>query len=393
MKRLILESALAGILAANNAPPCAAAQNSSFRPGIEWSQVSVATEVKAPSATPREVVAAWLQAVKDGPPKDAWALCVPDSHAGWSVDLLEVLKTDRFVPLHQLGDDSAAMVLCNSLRDPTGRQVLFLAQLLRQDGQWRIQSQGLRVAESAYTEADGFKAYPGVRYDVQPNELMGRWIVGVCSGSITLNADGTGTFRTSDPAGSVGEATDLHWSVKGDTLALPWPGYPASGAITRVKPDEFTVRYSADSSLYIVREKQSGRRFALHAVVEAGAPAAWKCPMRNGAGQTEWHSLEARPLLDDTALRSAAVGNDGNGKPRIQITFTDAAARQFGEITAKNIGKRLGILIDGRLESAPIVRTAITSGTAVISGNFTYREAEAFVDSVNPKPLSSPIRN
>ena len=393
MKRLVLESALAGILAANAAPLCAAGQDSSFRPAIERSQASVGTEVKAPSATPRELVAAWLQAVKDGRPKDAWALCVRDSRAGWSVDLLEVLKTDRIVPLHQLGDDSAAMVLCNSLRDPTGRQVVFLAQLLRQDGQWRIQSQGLRVAESAYAEADGFKAYPSVRYDVQPTELAGRWIVGVCSGSMTLNADGTGKFRTSDPAGSVGEATDLHWSVKGDTLALPWPGYPASGTITRVKPDEFTVRYSAGSSLYIVREKQSGRRFALHAVVEAGAPAAWKCPMRNGAGQTEWHSLEAQPLLDDTALRSAAVGNDGNGKPQIELSFTDAAAKQFSDITARNIGKRIGILINGRLESAPIIRTAITGGTAVISGNFTSREAAAFVTSVNSKAANSAVRN
>jgi hypothetical protein len=250
---------------------------------------------------------------------------------------------------------------------------------------------GILVANAAPLFAAGQDS--AFRPDVKPAELAGRWIVGVCAGSMTLNADGTGTFRTSDPAGSVGEATDLHWSVKGDTLALPWPGFPASGTLTQVKADEFTVRYSDGSSLYIVREKQSGRPFALHAVVEAGAPGAWKGAMRNGAGQTEWHSLETQPLLDDTALRSAAVGNDGNGKPQIELSFTAAAARRFSDITARSIGKRIGILIDGRLVSAPIIRAAITGGTAVISGNFTSREAAAFVTSVNSEAANSAPRN
>jgi hypothetical protein len=250
---------------------------------------------------------------------------------------------------------------------------------------------GILVANAAPLCAAGQDS--SFRPDVKPAELAGRWIVGVCAGSLTLNADGTGTLRTSDPAGSVGEATDLHWGVKGDTLALPWPGYPASGTLTRVKADEFTVRYSDGSSLYIVREKQSGRRFALYAVVEAGAPGAWKGAMRSGAGQTEWHFLEAQPLLDETSLKSAAVGKDGNGKPQIELTFTDAAARQFSEITARNIGKRIGILIDGRLVSAPIMRTAITGGTVVVSGNFTSREAAAFVATVKTQADSSAIRN
>jgi tRNA A-37 threonylcarbamoyl transferase component Bud32 len=353
---------------------------------VDLTRSKAAPQVDAPSPSPREVVAAWLRAVKEGRSKDAWALTISDSHAGWTIELLELLKTARLEPRHQLGDDSVVMVLSNPVRDHTGRQMVFHARLIKQNGQWRVQAQELVTEPSAWAQVEGFKAHPNVRYDVQADELTGRWIVNVCGGSMTLNPDGTGTLRTSDPSGAVGEAKDFRWGIQGDKLTLPWPGHPASGTLTRIKDDEFSVRYSANRGLYAVREKETGRHFALHAVAEAESPTTSKCPMRNSAGQTEWHFLENKPLLDETALQSAAVGRDNYGHPQIQLTFTEAAAKQFSDITATNIGKRLAVVVDGRLESAPVIRAPITGGTAVITGNFTESEAAAFVKDVISKP-------
>jgi preprotein translocase subunit SecD len=59
--------------------------------------------------------------------------------------------------------------------------------------------------------------------------------------------------------------------------------------------------------------------------------------------------VQKKVLLDQTDLKSASViTNQPAGKPWIQITFTDAGAKQFAKVTHQNIGKRLAIIIDGR---------------------------------------------
>ncbi len=67
---------------------------------------------------------------------------------------------------------------------------------------------------------------------------------------------------------------------------------------------------------------------------------------------------------------------DQYGQRRIILKFNQAGARQFGNVTGRNINRLLAIVLDDTLYCAPVIRTAIDGGTAEISGSFSREEAE-----------------
>lgn len=79
------------------------------------------------------------------------------------------------------------------------------------------------------------------------------------------------------------------------------------------------------------------------------------------------------------------------GQPEVQINFNTDGAKIFGEITAANVGKPLAIFLDNQLIEAPTVQTAITGGSAVISGGFTVASAQQLVGRFNAGALPAPI--
>jgi RNA polymerase sigma factor (sigma-70 family) len=94
--------------------------------------------------------------------------------------------------------------------------------------------------------------------------------------------------------------------------------------------------------------------------------------------------VQRKVLLDQTDLKSASViTNQPAGKPWIQITFTDAGAKRLAKVAHQNIGKRLAIIIDGRLYSAPTIRSEIRDGLVEITGNFSEQEANDLVAKIN----------
>lgn len=97
---------------------------------------------------------------------------------------------------------------------------------------------------------------------------------------------------------------------------------------------------------------------------------------RQGTEGKEVLYVQKAVLLDQTDLRSAAVNtNTPGGAPVIEITFTDSGAKRFSKVTRQNIGRRLAIVIDGQVYSAPVIRTEIVGGKGQISGSFSEQEA------------------
>ena len=64
----------------------------------------------------------------------------------------------------------------------------------------------------------------------------------------------------------------------------------------------------------------------------------------------------------------------------------------FSDITTANLNKRIAIVLDGQIISAPTVQTAITNGEAIITGNFTADEAKALATRLNSGALPVPIK-
>jgi preprotein translocase subunit SecD len=94
------------------------------------------------------------------------------------------------------------------------------------------------------------------------------------------------------------------------------------------------------------------------------------------AAKAERLYVQKKVLLDQTALKSSKVTTDKRtGNPLIEITFTTEGRKRFTEVTRENVGRRLAIVIDGRLYSAPKIMTAIPGGRAEVSGSFSEPEA------------------
>lgn len=91
-------------------------------------------------------------------------------------------------------------------------------------------------------------------------------------------------------------------------------------------------------------------------------------------------------------LKRAEVRFDPNtNQPYISVTFNQEGAQKFAELTTRNIGKPIGIFLDGELTQAPIVQEKITGGEAVISGQFSPEEVKARVRDLNSGALPVPI--
>jgi preprotein translocase subunit SecD len=81
-----------------------------------------------------------------------------------------------------------------------------------------------------------------------------------------------------------------------------------------------------------------------------------------------------RPSLTGDYIQDASMQYDNNS-PVVSFSLNKAGADIFGDLTEKNVGKRIAIVLDGTLISAPVVRDTISGGAGVISGNFTNEEA------------------
>jgi RNA polymerase sigma factor (sigma-70 family) len=114
-------------------------------------------------------------------------------------------------------------------------------------------------------------------------------------------------------------------------------------------------------------------------------------PMLNsasGAGEETLHVQKA-PLLDYTAVRSATVTRNAlSGAPEINVEFSPEGKELFAAITKENINKRLAIVLDGHLYSAPVIRSEISGGKAQISGSFTEEEAKVLATKINEVVVS-----
>ena len=85
------------------------------------------------------------------------------------------------------------------------------------------------------------------------------------------------------------------------------------------------------------------------------------------------------------------VGRGNLGEPEIEFRLNDDGAKRFAEVTRNNIGQRLAIVLDGELYSAPIIQSAIETGSGQITGHFTPEEAQQLAN-VLQNPLRAPLK-
>lgn len=102
--------------------------------------------------------------------------------------------------------------------------------------------------------------------------------------------------------------------------------------------------------------------------------------------------LKKEVVLDGSYINDARVGQDQFGRPVVDFSLTLEGADIFAEITRNNIGKRLAIVLDGRVRSAPVIQTEILGGRGQITGVFTQEEVNSLVSVLKSGALSVKLK-
>lgn len=107
----------------------------------------------------------------------------------------------------------------------------------------------------------------------------------------------------------------------------------------------------------------------------------------------ELYLMEAAPMISGEGLQKAMAAPDEEHPPYYQILFSFAGthANEFGELTEKNIGRNMAIVIDGVIVSAPTIQSKIP-GSGRITGSFNGPQANDLAIALNSGSLPVPLR-
>lgn len=103
--------------------------------------------------------------------------------------------------------------------------------------------------------------------------------------------------------------------------------------------------------------------------------------------------LEARPLMTGEYIQDARVRPAEHLQgASVELILNTTGARQFEQITAANVKRRLAIVLDNRVYSAPVIQERIAGGRASITGNFDLKEARDLAIILRAGALPAPVQ-
>jgi SecD/SecF fusion protein len=192
--------------------------------------------------------------------------------------------------------------------------------------------------------------------------------------------------------------------VANDRILVQIPGLDtakiqeARDQLSRVAKLEFRLVYPDNGER--LREIDEGKQVIPPEYrIETYKVSAESPPMTNEFGETvagaKEESREERLLVKKKAdLSGDHVANAGASYEKdgwvVHLRFDSEGAKQFGNITAAHIHHRFAIVLDGVIQSAPVIQDAIYGGDAQITGRFTEEEARELA-SVLENPLQTPV--
>lgn len=101
--------------------------------------------------------------------------------------------------------------------------------------------------------------------------------------------------------------------------------------------------------------------------------------------------LKEIPILDGSMITDARVAYDERGQPVISFTLNSIGAKIFGDFSGANVGKRMAVVLDNKVYSAPVIRERIGGGSGQISGSFSAEEAKNIAIALRSGALSAPL--
>lgn len=111
-----------------------------------------------------------------------------------------------------------------------------------------------------------------------------------------------------------------------------------------------------------------------------------------GRAERTKYLVQSKTLMTGEVIANATVrpATDLDG-PYVSLELNSRGAKQFDELTTANVGKRLAIILDNTVYSAPVIRERISGGQASITGSFELKEARDLAIVLRAGALPAPV--
>lgn len=154
------------------------------------------------------------------------------------------------------------------------------------------------------------------------------------------------------------------------------------------------IKQAEDSGQWKMKDGRKKLNIALQQRLPAGTEIYFLKDVDKDTGA----ELKIPTLLNSPILMTGEMVKDAQvrvggtfNEPYVSLDLTGRGGKVFGQLTSKNVGKQLAIVLDEVVRSAPVIREKILGGSAQISGSFTYEEANDLSIVLRVGALPAPV--
>jgi SecD/SecF fusion protein len=230
---------------------------------------------------------------------------------------------------------------------------------------------------------DGDAAFKALRQIVRP---LGNPLLGGSGTDVEVRRGEGGSFTIAPTEAGLRERTGNAVAAAIETVRRRVdPNGTAESTIVREGASRILVQVPGEQDTAKLKERIGETALlSFHEVHPAltakeararGIPPGYK--IYPGADQPEGEQLlKETPVVRGDDLTSARPGFEPrSGKPIVDFTFNQSGARRFAKFTHEHVGQPFAVVLDGKVISAPVIRTAIDGGRGYIEGSFTTATA------------------
>jgi preprotein translocase subunit SecD len=184
----------------------------------------------------------------------------------------------------------------------------------------------------------------------------------------------------------VADAVITEHGTAGDRVLVELPGVKDVAQAKRV------IASVAQLSLQMVEEFAPSRELLLRSA-QGRLPATLQVLEGQGhaSGEDVFYLVRREAVITGRDLKGARVGVGAHGEPSVEFTLGPQGAVRFGQETGRNIGRRLAIVLDERVISAPMIEQPV-GAQGQIRGRFTPAEADELAKVLRAGALPAKMR-
>jgi preprotein translocase subunit SecD len=184
----------------------------------------------------------------------------------------------------------------------------------------------------------------------------------------------------------VAEPVIAEHGASGDQILVQLPG------VTDIEQAKRVIKTTAQLTLKIVEDSAPGQEALLQSFQGKVPPNMEVVPGQGEEpGRPVYYLVRREAVITGRDLKTARVGVDEMNQPDIQFTLNSAGAEKFRRETGRNVGRRLAIILDGSVESAPVIEGQI-GADGRIKGRFTAQEADELAKVLRAGALPATLR-